>query len=1027
VACAGGPDSDDGDPRVVAALREYRAALDAGRRPNRSEFLARFTEVAGELAACLEGLEFVHAAARDARRFTASSELGDTVDAESVPAVLGDYRIVRSVGRGGMGIVYEAEQVSLGRRVALKVLPSAAALDARQLQRFQNEARAAAQLQHPHIVPVLAVGCEAGVHYYAMQFVDGHSLAELIAAGPTPDPQHFRAAVRLLVQAAEALEHAHQCGVVHRDVKPANLMVDCGGRLWVTDFGLARVRGDAGLTASGDVVGTLRYMSPEQALANRAVLDHRTDIYSLGATAYELLTLRPPFAESDREALLRRIALDEPRRPRRVTPAVPRDLETVVLKAMEKSPADRYASAQELADDLRRFLGGEPVRARRARPWQVAARWARRHTAVVAVTAVAVAVVLVVLAGAVVRLSAANRQLRDQQAQTEAARGAAALNAAEARQQAERAERTAGAALHALHNVALEFADGRLKDDPLWGKRAERFLDETVITCRELAGLEGASPWLRASAAAGCRRAALAYAELGRAEKAKQVLAEALAWTRALVREFPDDFVLRFQLASGHRQFGLLLRSLGESQAAEQFRHAIDTWNDPQPMSPCPFEASESHDNLGDLRAEAGDGRGAEEHYRRALGQRQRLLAMSDGDHQVRFRLAHDHARLAQLRRLAGDRADAERHLRQASDFTGRLAREHPNVPDYALGLAECCLQLGNLYEVADPPAASAHFRRALEILPKLVAEHPGLTAARHLLAEIHIALGSLGTAGAATARQPNTSAALATSSPRSPRIFPTAAAVLASPAQPELPRLVPGGLPGPALPRPAPGGRAGPGGGCPGAETGGLLEHARDRLLPGGPPGRRGQRARTRHRVPGRGRRRDRLLLPGDGSAAVGRPGAVAAGLRRGVEVVEPAPGRSGRRNRPDSGRSRGVDRAVRRARRSMTRGNPVGARAWDRLPARRRSDRTRHHHADHLPGSIAGRSAAFSLTLSSERSFCRISAHRARRPFNSFLASVTAVVAWLVGVASAPCRIASRRPSVPATRPRLASCGCG
>ncbi|HJZ53784.1 MAG TPA: serine/threonine-protein kinase, partial [Gemmataceae bacterium] len=362
IAITRGSDSDDCDPRVIAALREYRAALDAGRRPDRSEFLARFPEIAGELSACLAGLEFVHVAAREACQFADPLGWDDTREEPTVPVVLGDFRIVREVGRGGMGVVYEAEQVSLGRRVALKVLPSAAALDARQLQRFQNEARAAAHLQHPNIVPVLAVGCEAGVHYYAMQFVDGQSLAERIAAGPAPGARHFRAAARLLVEAAEALEHAHQCGVVHRDVKPANLLVDGGGRLWVADFGLARVRGDVGLTATGDVMGTLWYMSPEQALANHALLDHRTDIYSLGATAYELLTLRPPFADSDREALMRRIALDEPTRPRRVNRDVPRDLETIVLKAMEKNPTDRYPNAQELADDLKRFLAGEPIR-----------------------------------------------------------------------------------------------------------------------------------------------------------------------------------------------------------------------------------------------------------------------------------------------------------------------------------------------------------------------------------------------------------------------------------------------------------------------------------------------------------------------------------------------------------------------------------------------------------------------------------------------------------------------------------------
>src|SRR4029453_6520441 len=163
--------------------------------------------------------------------------------------------------------------------------------------------------------------------------------------------EYFRSVARLGVQAAEAPDHAHQLGIVHRDVKPANLLVDAGGHLWVTDFGLAQMQKDAGLTMTGDLVGTLRYMSPEQALAQRVVIDHRTDLYSLGATLYELLTLQPTFDGKDRQELLRQIAFEEPRPPRRLNKAVPAELETIVLKALEKNPADRYATAQELADD----------------------------------------------------------------------------------------------------------------------------------------------------------------------------------------------------------------------------------------------------------------------------------------------------------------------------------------------------------------------------------------------------------------------------------------------------------------------------------------------------------------------------------------------------------------------------------------------------------------------------------------------------------------------------------------------------
>jgi eukaryotic-like serine/threonine-protein kinase len=365
-----------------------------------------------------------------------------------VGAELGDYRIIREIGRGGMGVVYEAEQLSLGRRVALKVLPFAVAPDGRQLQRFKNEAQAAAQLHHAHIVPVYAVGCAGGVHYYAMQYIEGRTLAGLIAdlrrlsglepgaaparsetgtelarelitghwaptrnrptegqpvggqhadpaagAGPareledTPlnkrhpvrEPVYFRTIANLGLQAAEALEYAHQIGVVHRDIKPANLMVDESGHLWVADFGLARVQTDAPLTETGDILGTLRYMSPEQAQARRGMADPAADIYSLGATLYELLTLQPAFPGDDRAEVLRRLLWDEPRQPRRLNPSIPADLETVVLKAMTKEPAGRYAAAQHLAEDLRSFLEDRPIRARRPTVVERSRRWARRH------------------------------------------------------------------------------------------------------------------------------------------------------------------------------------------------------------------------------------------------------------------------------------------------------------------------------------------------------------------------------------------------------------------------------------------------------------------------------------------------------------------------------------------------------------------------------------------------------------------------------------------------------------------------
>ncbi len=346
------------------------------------------------------------------RHLATSSVFAAMEDPQSGNSVLGDFRLLREVGRGGMGVVFAAEQISLGRQVALKILPFSHRLSPRHLQRFQNEARAAASLQHPNIVPVYAVGCEKGVHYYAMQLIDGHTLAEVISnsqrfvskgAGwtsvePSQATSATTDAIRTIVhqgiQAAEAIEHAHSMGIVHRDIKPGNLILDLCGKLWVTDFGLARIGADANLTISGDLLGTLRFMSPEQALAKHGLVDHRTDIYSLGATLYELLAGRPAIEGKDRSEVLRRIAFEEPIALRRVNPSVPRDLETIVHKSMAKEPRGRYQSAEELANDLRSFLDDRPILARRRTKLHDFVRWVRRNRALSVVIAISAVLIL---------------------------------------------------------------------------------------------------------------------------------------------------------------------------------------------------------------------------------------------------------------------------------------------------------------------------------------------------------------------------------------------------------------------------------------------------------------------------------------------------------------------------------------------------------------------------------------------------------------------------------------------------------
>jgi serine/threonine protein kinase len=343
---------------------------------------------------------------------------------------LGDFEVTRELGRGGMGVVYEAVQLSLNRRVALKVLGPGIGLTPRAVDRFRREAEAAAKLHHTNVVPVYATGAENGWHFYAMELIDGRSLDRVVkdlasrpSAGthspPEPEPdaprspghlaltapfiapsvpapacsaagssglgsggEYFDAVARMVADVADALHQAHQQNVIHRDVKPSNLLLSPDGRLSLTDFGLARVLEQPGMTVTGEFVGTPAYMAPEQIAGGRVPVDRRCDIYSLGATLYELLTLRPPFAADSRDMLLAMVLQKDPVPPRSVNPQVPRDLETICLKCLEKDPDRRYRSAQELTDDLRRYVNRFAILARRTGPLGRLKKWVKRNPAV---------------------------------------------------------------------------------------------------------------------------------------------------------------------------------------------------------------------------------------------------------------------------------------------------------------------------------------------------------------------------------------------------------------------------------------------------------------------------------------------------------------------------------------------------------------------------------------------------------------------------------------------------------------------
>jgi eukaryotic-like serine/threonine-protein kinase len=307
----------------------------------------------------------------------------------------GEYELLAEIARGGMGVVYKARQVRLNRIVALKMILAGQFAGKADVQRFHTEAEAAAQLDHPGIVPIYEVGEHEGHHFFTMGFVEGGSLASRLLDGPLPP----REAARLVQQIAVGVQYAHERGVIHRDLKPANVLLDRDGQPRITDFGLAKnIRNDSALTASGQVLGTPGYMPPEQASGNVSQVTVAADVYSMGTILYALLTGRPPFQADNLMDTLMQVIEREPVSPSALNGRVPRDLETICLKCLEKDRRRRYASAHELADDLLRFLEGRTIQARPAGALERGIKWVRRHPAVSALSA---AVVVALIGGTI--------------------------------------------------------------------------------------------------------------------------------------------------------------------------------------------------------------------------------------------------------------------------------------------------------------------------------------------------------------------------------------------------------------------------------------------------------------------------------------------------------------------------------------------------------------------------------------------------------------------------------------------------
>jgi serine/threonine protein kinase/tetratricopeptide (TPR) repeat protein len=716
-----GADHEPIDSLAEEFLERYRR----GERPSITEYVSQHPDLAGEIRELFPTLAVLERLGP--RPDEISGRAAEAAIGGVIPTQLGEYRLLREVGRGGMGIVYEAEQLSLGRRVALKVLPSHFVLSSSLLTRFQNEARAAARLHHTNIVPVFGVGEDQGIYYYAMQFIQGQGLdvvldelralrqqaplqdpaakgassdqaavqplSQVIATNsmtgqlaastlplaehevergaaidesrdilsqsgasdlsnhPTSDGTYFRSVARMGLQVAEALAHAHSQGVLHRDIKPSNLLLDAHRTVWVTDFGLAKQEG-SDLTHSGDVVGTLRYLAPERF---RGTSDARTDIYGLGVTLYELLTMRPAFTTTDRPRLIHEIAHDDPLPPRRLEQRVPRDLETIVLKAMAKEPARRYATADDLAADLRRFLDDQPIAARRTRVVERMWRWCARRPALASLAAALLVSLSVGIAGVCWQWARAETNLKEavkQEAEAVKMLGIAKVQ----RQRAEQSLVEVGRQEAIAKREAVR-AEGNYQT-------ARSSVNEllTVVSEGDLVNEPGLQP------------------------VRLKLLTKAIAFHERMLADRDRDPVARRDLAMAHFRLGILKGQMGPaSDEFESYGRAIDLLESADPGDrESAILLTKVYNNFAKKQVDLGQVALAQEALSKARVKIDGVLARAPGDlaAQQALALTFNNAAyaLSESRHLDESRnEEALRIHQQALDIYRRAAEKRPD------------------------------------------------------------------------------------------------------------------------------------------------------------------------------------------------------------------------------------------------------------------------------------------------------------------------------------------------------------